>query len=160
MTDGLTFPCFVSLVCRRHKSLILCPLLNPMHEGGGTRKDSPGLCLSPCKLHNFIFGGPMKMHRWFTLFVLLGLLIPMIAPPLTAAQRLLPPEDWPVSQPQDTAYQPLPFTQDWSNTSLITTSNDWSGVPGLIGHRGDDLTTTTGPIPKRCSPTGPTPRST
>lgn len=88
------------------------------------------------------------MHRWFTLFVLLGLLIPMIAPPLTAAQRLLPPEDWPVSQPQDTAYQPLPFTQDWSNTSLITTSNDWSGVPGLIGHRGDDLTTTTGTNPQ------------
>ncbi|MBT9591606.1 MAG: hypothetical protein IV089_11995, partial [Thiobacillus sp.] len=24
--------------------------------------------------------------------------------------------------------QPLPFAQDWSNTSLITANDDWSGV--------------------------------
>ena len=40
--------------------------------------------------------------------------------------------------------QPLPFTQDWSNINLITTANVWSGVPGVIGYRGQDLTTTTG----------------
>ncbi len=36
--------------------------------------------------------------------------------------------------------QSLPFSQDWSNTGLITTSDDWSGVPGIIGFRGDNLT--------------------
>lgn len=33
--------------------------------------------------------------------------------------------------------QPLPFTQDWSNTNLITTNDDWSNVPGIIGYLGD-----------------------
>ncbi|MCI0703908.1 MAG: FG-GAP-like repeat-containing protein [Planctomycetia bacterium] len=29
------------------------------------------------------------------------------------------------------------FSQNWSNTSLITTNDDWSGVPSIIGYRGD-----------------------
>jgi len=33
-------------------------------------------------------------------------------------------------------YQSLPFSQDWSNTGLITVNDDWSGVPGVIGYRG------------------------
>ena len=44
--------------------------------------------------------------------------------------------------------QPLPFSQDWSNTALITTLNDWAGVPGIIGYRGDGLTSTTGVNPQ------------
>jgi predicted extracellular nuclease len=36
------------------------------------------------------------------------------------------------------------FTQDWTNTGLITTSDNWSGVPFIIGFRGDDLTTAVG----------------
>jgi len=36
----------------------------------------------------------------------------------------------------------LPFTQDWSNSSLITTSDDWSGVPSIVGYRGDGLAST------------------
>src|SRR6185295_18721309 len=36
--------------------------------------------------------------------------------------------------------QTLPFAQNWTNTGLITTSNDWTGVPGIIGYRGDALT--------------------
>jgi len=36
------------------------------------------------------------------------------------------------------------FTQDWTNTGLITASDNWSGVPFIIGFRGDDLTTATG----------------
>ena len=38
--------------------------------------------------------------------------------------------------------QPLPFSQNWTNTGLITTDNVWTGVPGIIGYRGDDATTT------------------
>ena len=35
--------------------------------------------------------------------------------------------------------QPLPFSQDWSNTGLITTDDVWADVPGIVGLRGDDL---------------------
>src|SRR5262245_34801999 len=48
----------------------------------------------------------------------------------------------------DTTPQTLPFSQNWSNIGLITTDNDWSGVPGIIGYRGDDLTTATGTNPQ------------
>src|SRR3972149_6084542 len=48
----------------------------------------------------------------------------------------------------NSVYQALPFSQDWSNTGLITLSDDWSGVPGIIGYRGDDLTTVTGTDPQ------------
>ncbi len=91
----------------------------------------------------------MVLQRWLACFALLGLIIPLVAPPATAAQRLLPPEDRAaLAAPQDVNYQPLPFYQDWSDTSLITTTDDWSGVAGLIGHRGDNLTSTTGVDPQ------------
>lgn len=38
----------------------------------------------------------------------------------------------------DNTYQTLPFSHDWSNNALITTNNDWSGVPGILGCLGDD----------------------
>jgi predicted extracellular nuclease len=34
----------------------------------------------------------------------------------------------------------LPFSQSWSDPGLITTDDDWSGVPGIVGFRGDGLT--------------------
>jgi predicted extracellular nuclease len=36
----------------------------------------------------------------------------------------------------------FPYTQDWSNAGLITVINDWSGVNGVQGYRGDNLTST------------------
>jgi hypothetical protein len=42
----------------------------------------------------------------------------------------------------DSSIQSLPFAQDWTNTSLITTNDDWSGVPGIIGYRGDGMVST------------------
>ncbi len=44
--------------------------------------------------------------------------------------------------------QTLPFSQNWSNIGLITIVDDWSGVPGVIGYRGDDLTVATGTDPR------------
>ncbi|GAA5000016.1 Calx-beta domain-containing protein [Pseudoluteimonas lycopersici] len=44
--------------------------------------------------------------------------------------------------------QTLPFSQDWSNTGLITTNDDWSGVPGIEGYLGQDITTSTGTDPQ------------
>ena len=48
----------------------------------------------------------------------------------------------------DTSPQTLPFAQGWTNTGLITVANDWSGVPGIIGYRGDALTAGTGVDPQ------------
>ncbi|GAB4198226.1 MAG: hypothetical protein OHK0022_17270 [Roseiflexaceae bacterium] len=48
----------------------------------------------------------------------------------------------------DTTYQTLPFSQDWSNTGLITTNDDWSNIPGIVGYRGDGLTGSTGTDPQ------------
>ena len=39
----------------------------------------------------------------------------------------------------DTTPQSLPFTQDWSDGTMLTTTNVWTGVPGIVGHRGDGL---------------------
>lgn len=48
----------------------------------------------------------------------------------------------------DTIPQTLPFSQNWSNAGLITTSGNWSGVPGIVGYRGDDITSATGVDPQ------------
>ena len=37
----------------------------------------------------------------------------------------------------DSTTQSLPFSQAWTTTSLITTNDDWSGVPGIVGYLGD-----------------------
>jgi endonuclease G len=48
----------------------------------------------------------------------------------------------------DGVAQVLPFTQNWSNTDLINMEDNWSGVPGIIGYRGDSLTSATGADPQ------------
>ena len=49
----------------------------------------------------------------------------------------------------DGTFQTLPYSQNWSNTSMITTNNNWSGVPGWIGYLGDgDPGTTSGVDPR------------
>jgi len=48
----------------------------------------------------------------------------------------------------DGTYQTLPFTQNWTNIALITVSDDWSGVPGILGLRGDGLVAATGVDPQ------------
>lgn len=48
----------------------------------------------------------------------------------------------------DGVYQPLPLSQAWTNIGLITTDDDWSGVPGILGFRGDNITAATGVDPQ------------
>ena len=48
----------------------------------------------------------------------------------------------------DTTPSGLPFSQDWTNTSLITANDDWSGVSGVVGSLGQDITTSTGVDPQ------------
>src|SRR5215468_2283987 len=40
------------------------------------------------------------------------------------------------------------FIQDWSNPSLITTNDTWTGVPSIEGYLGQDITTATGTDPR------------
>jgi hypothetical protein len=40
------------------------------------------------------------------------------------------------------------FSQNWSDTSLITVDDDWAGVPSIIGYRGDNITSATGVDPQ------------
>jgi hypothetical protein len=60
----------------------------------------------------------------------------------------------------DNTAQPIPFFQNWSNVNLITAANDWSGVAGIVGYRGDDLTTATGTDPQTILVDGGATRST
>jgi len=48
----------------------------------------------------------------------------------------------------DATPQALPWMQDWSSTGLISVDDDWSGVPGVVGYRGDELTAATGADPQ------------
>lgn len=40
------------------------------------------------------------------------------------------------------------FSQDWANAALITANDDWSGVPSIIGFRGDALAGASGVDPQ------------
>ncbi|MES2708350.1 MAG: hypothetical protein V4726_17275 [Verrucomicrobiota bacterium] len=40
------------------------------------------------------------------------------------------------------------FSQDWSNITLVSTNDDWNGVPSIVGYRGDDLTIAIGTDPQ------------
>jgi hypothetical protein len=42
----------------------------------------------------------------------------------------------------------LAFSQGWSDTGLVSRDDDWSGVPGVVGHRGDGLTSVAGADPR------------
>src|SRR5262245_7132919 len=48
----------------------------------------------------------------------------------------------------DNTAQTLPLSQSWANTGLITADDNWSGVPGIIGYRGDGITSATGADPQ------------
>ncbi len=75
----------------------------------------------------------------FAGLLLLGMLV-LVSPRASAMQ----PDQARLAQrwaPENSIPQTLPFSQNWTNTNLITTTDVWSGVPGIIGYRGDDLTT-------------------
>jgi endonuclease I len=48
----------------------------------------------------------------------------------------------------DQTPQPIPFAQNWSNTALISSNDTWTGVPGIIGARGDGITAGTAVDPQ------------
>lgn len=46
---------------------------------------------------------------------------------------------FPAAALANTAYQPLPFSQNWSNTALLNAPDDWSQVPGIVGYLGENV---------------------
>ncbi len=48
----------------------------------------------------------------------------------------------------DSTAQTPPFSQDWHDTTLISVTDDWSGVPAIVGYLGQDIATTTGVDPQ------------
>jgi len=48
----------------------------------------------------------------------------------------------------DNALAVPPFSQNWSDNTLITSNDNWSGVSSIIGYRGDDLTILIGVDPQ------------
>jgi DNA/RNA endonuclease G (NUC1) len=48
----------------------------------------------------------------------------------------------------DNTAQTLPFSQNWTNAGLITANDNWTGVPGIEGYLGQDITTATGTDPQ------------
>ncbi|ACA16190.1 Endonuclease/exonuclease/phosphatase [Methylobacterium sp. 4-46] len=40
------------------------------------------------------------------------------------------------------------FAQTWNDPGLITADDDWSGVPSIVGYRGDDITSVVGADPQ------------
>lgn len=59
----------------------------------------------------------------------------------------------------NTTAQTLPFTQNWTTTTLINSDNDWSSVPGIQGFIGSDLPVAAGTDPQTLTSPGfvPTP---
>ena len=49
---------------------------------------------------------------------------------------------------------PLPVVQSWSDTGQITVDDDWSGVAGLVGYRGDGLVAEPGSDPRSVTADG------
>src|SRR5687768_5967452 len=47
-----------------------------------------------------------------------------------------------------TAPQLLPFEQDWSTTGQLSVNNNWNDVAGIVGYRGDGMTSSTGTNPQ------------
>src|SRR5262245_14682450 len=64
--------------------------------------------------------------------------------PLAGALLLLAP----TPARADSLAQRPPFSQDWSDTGLISVDDDWAGVPGIAGYRGDGLTEVAGADPR------------
>ncbi len=49
-----------------------------------------------------------------------------------------------------------PYSQNWTDLNLIAVNDDWSGIVGVVGYRGDNLTAATGVDPQTVVATGDT----
>lgn len=85
-----------------------------------------------------------------TVVLLLTLLLGIILPGTNLFHYNLP-SVIPTAKANNTAHAlttVAPFSQDWTNTGLITVNDNWAGVSSIQGFRGDDLTIQTGTDPQ------------
>ena len=68
-----------------------------------------------------------------------------VALAITGFQLFLAP---PAAQADVSTKITPPYSQDWSNAGLITANDNWTGVVGVEGYLGQDITTTTGTDPQ------------
>ncbi|MFV9505700.1 MAG: hypothetical protein AB4911_14185 [Oscillochloridaceae bacterium umkhey_bin13] len=73
------------------------------------------------------------MHHLLRWLLVLCLSLWLLEPTLTKA---------------DSVPQPLPLSQDWHNTALIMSNDNWDNLPGIVGMRGDGLTSSPGIDPQ------------
>lgn len=78
-------------------------------------------------------------QRWFTLMLVVAVVAAMVG---------VGPVGVVEAAPEDGTYQTPPLQQGWDSTALITVNDQWAGVPGIIGYRGDGLTSATGVDPQ------------
>jgi 5'-nucleotidase len=71
-----------------------------------------------------------------------GALLGLVAAPLAVFSSA------PASADVSSKIAAFPYSQPWSNGGLITATDNWSGVTGVQGYRGDDLITATGVNPQ------------
>ena len=62
---------------------------------------------------------------------------------ITAAAGLIGLEINSIPVQANNTAQVTPFSQNWTNAGLITTNDDWSAVPGIVGYLGDIAATST-----------------
>lgn len=70
-----------------------------------------------------------------------------VALAVVASGLLLVPSA-PAQADVSTKISDFPYEQNWSNPGLITANDNWSGVTGVQGYLGQDLTTATGTNPQ------------
>ena len=80
---------------------------------------------------------PKSLRTVFALLVLVSLTVGF----------LVLPERFLLRTEANNTTQTLPFSQNWTNTGLITANDNWSLVPGIEGYLGQDITTGTGVSP-------------
>ena len=86
----------------------------------------------------------MKHSPMWQALTLLAIVLGLIAG-LPADTMAVAPD---IGSPSDSTPQPIPFSQNWGDTSLISSNDNWSGVPGVVGHLGDGLASSVGTDPQ------------
>lgn len=81
---------------------------------------------------------PRSLRGFFSVLVVLSLTVGYLVLPERFIQRA----------EANNLYQGLPFSQNWTNTGLITANDNWTGVPGIEAYLGQDITTATGTNPQ------------
>lgn len=75
--------------------------------------------------------------------------LPSVSPSVSpSASPSVSPSVSPSASPTPAPLGSVILAQNWSDTALIESDDDWSGVPNIVGYRGDNLTNAVGTDPQ------------